>query len=275
MQARAAKSLTTKSEYDVIQKATPTHIGKLTPAQLRKGLAAARRLRKKATDLAARQTREARGKGKVRGRRPAAPGENTGKKIELFTQAMERYAAALNKADESAAKEPRTTKKRPTPAAKRRTHRQKTKKETRSMAAGAAPAPRSKSEPRKKRGGKKLGKKAGKKAARKMKRESSVAEAASPEHIPATPALPSSARSRKPASMLFAAGAAPMGFDGMTRGAGGSLGAVESRNTALRTRSKRAKPSRRANMLAATPNARIRGHMSAATRRAQAKRDSK
>ena len=226
MQARAAKALTTKNEYAVIQKASPTHIGKLTPAQLRKGLAAARRLRQKAIDLAARQKRESRGKAAPRSRRPAAPGENTQKKLELFAQAVERYGAALNKAGEA---KPRASK------------------------AGTKRA----------KAGKTAGKKVEMTAGRKVARG-----AAGPVKPPR-----SASRRSKPASTIFAAGSAPVEFDGM--GQGGSLGAVRSRNTALRTRSKLAQPSRRANLLAGTPNSRIRGHMSAATRRAQAKRDSK
>jgi len=98
MNASKARSLTTKSEYEVVRRASPTHIGKLSEKQLRAGVAQSRKLRDKFKTLADRQRREARGKAAPRtGKGPANNNQNTLSKIELFDQALERYQAKLNK----------------------------------------------------------------------------------------------------------------------------------------------------------------------------------
>lgn len=97
--------------------------------------------------------------------------------------------------------------------------------------------------------------------------------ARSPEGAPATKKkVKPRAAVRSTASLLSAVGAAgaspsPRSVD--------TAGIVAARKTAFETKAKLSKPSRRANVLAGTANARIRGHAKGSFARAQAKRDAK
>ncbi|MBX3383304.1 MAG: hypothetical protein KF864_07325 [Phycisphaeraceae bacterium] len=122
MNASKARSLTTKSEYEVIRRAAPTNIGELSEKQLRAGVAQARKLRDKFKTLADRQRREARGKAEPRkGKGPADNNQNTLAKITLFEQAMERYQAKLEKLAAKVKAEAKAKAAKPArPAAKKR-----------------------------------------------------------------------------------------------------------------------------------------------------------
>lgn len=122
MNASKARSLTTKSEYEVIRRASPTNIGELSEKQLRAGVAQARKLRDKFKTLADRQRREARGKAEPRkGKGPADNNQNTLTKITLFEQAMERYQAKLEKLAAKVKAEAKAKAAKPAkPAAKKR-----------------------------------------------------------------------------------------------------------------------------------------------------------
>ncbi|TVQ63977.1 MAG: hypothetical protein EA378_00345 [Phycisphaerales bacterium] len=94
-----ARRYCTTSEIELIAMSTPRQVGELTPARLRQKLARARKLRDKFRDLGDRQKREMRGKGEPRGQRGAQSNEATRLKQQVFAETVERFEAALVKAE--------------------------------------------------------------------------------------------------------------------------------------------------------------------------------
>lgn len=98
-----AKQLCTAAELDFFVASLAGALREATPAELKRGLARARRLRDKYRQLAEQQRREARGKQSPRGRRPSQGNERTRRKQQLFDEVLTRFDNELQRREARAA----------------------------------------------------------------------------------------------------------------------------------------------------------------------------
>jgi hypothetical protein len=92
-----ARALCTKDELALVQEGAAAVLKDLSVRRLRDNIQRARRLRDKYRDEAARQRREARGKQRPRGRRPAGGNARTVQKQRLFAEVLEKFQSQLER----------------------------------------------------------------------------------------------------------------------------------------------------------------------------------
>lgn len=230
-----AKALCSTSELELVHWSTRKRVEDLSEARLLQKITRARKLRNKFRDLADRQRREARGKGKPQGRTPAKGNEATRVKQQLFQETLARFEEALvarRAADAKAAAKvsKKTSKKKVSKKtiAKKKTSKKKVSKKTTGKAAPVS---------KKKTSKKKITKK---QLAKKASRAMSSVHAASSAPVPAA-----------------------------------SVGAVESRQTSWKAVSESSLGKRKSVRFQKTGQPKIQGHVSSRTRRNQAKRDAR
>ena len=90
-----AEQLTTKREFELLEKSWGRELSSLSPARLRQKIQRARTMRDKFRDLARQQTGEARGKREPRSTRPAKSNQNTKLKSQIFDEALSRFEERL------------------------------------------------------------------------------------------------------------------------------------------------------------------------------------
>jgi hypothetical protein len=252
-----AKALCTATEFQLVQASTPQRAKSLTPSQLKQKIDRARKLRDKYRDLAKKQRGEARGKRKPTGTRPAKGNERTVEKAQLFQETLGRFQEADQRVTASTVKATR-------------------KAATKSKTAKKAAA---KSKTAKKTGATKTAKRA--------QRETSVAQedgsplvAEPPSRGPTSGAEAGSPFALTgpgtPLSSVAIAGE-PLGPNPVFGGASafGRRSEQKSRNERRREASQSSKIGREQNRFSRTGREQIQGHVSARTRRAQARRDAK
>jgi hypothetical protein len=101
----AARKLTTKAEMALLETSFPPALKDITPGRLKQKISRSRKLQDKYRDLAQQQRGEARGKRKAKSTRPAKGNDNTVTKQEIFSEALARFEAQLEKLEAKAAKE--------------------------------------------------------------------------------------------------------------------------------------------------------------------------
>jgi hypothetical protein len=99
-----ARQLCTKVELALYLQSLPREVKKLTAVRLGQKVKRARDLRDKYRKLAKQQAREARGKAKPRGARPASGSLRTQEKQQLFAETLERFQVALRTAPKATAR---------------------------------------------------------------------------------------------------------------------------------------------------------------------------
>jgi hypothetical protein len=90
-----ARQLTTKREWELLEKSWGSDLKAITPGRLRQKVQRARTLRDKYRDLAKQQAGEARGKRGARSTRPAQSNQNTVLKAQIFDEALGRFQERL------------------------------------------------------------------------------------------------------------------------------------------------------------------------------------
>ncbi len=100
-----ARKLATKAEWTLLEVSYPPLLKDITPGRLKQKVTRARKLQDKYRDLARQQKGEARGKRQARSTRAAAGNTNTLLKQEIFTDALARFEAQLQKLEAKAAKD--------------------------------------------------------------------------------------------------------------------------------------------------------------------------
>lgn len=90
-----AMQLTTKREFELLEKSWGRDLSSLSPARMRQKIQRARTMRDKFRDLARQQAGEARGKRDPRSTRPARSNQNTKLKAEIFDEALSRFEERL------------------------------------------------------------------------------------------------------------------------------------------------------------------------------------
>ncbi|MBX3384996.1 MAG: hypothetical protein KF768_00330 [Phycisphaeraceae bacterium] len=242
--ADKARAICSPAEYKLVRESAPQNIAGLSAAELRGAVARARKLRDKQRDIAQRQRREYRGKAdprKMGGRgNPATNNANTLLKLDLFQLALDRFQARLDKvesgaADSLAKKNKRKGKAAKTAMAKKAAGR--TAKGGTAASANGAVASKNSNTP---------------KPAKSIKKKAS----------------PKLAKAGKAKTLALSSRAGSL-----TGGVETTSARLAARTSALLAVSEHSAPSRHANILANTANARIRGHARGAHRRAQARRD--
>lgn len=113
---REAKRLCTAKEFELVEMSTGGRATELSPAELKRSIARARKLRNKYRDLAERQHREAVGKQGPRGARPSQSNDRTLLKQQLFEETQARFEAQLG---EVAGDEPQQEQQEPAREARR------------------------------------------------------------------------------------------------------------------------------------------------------------
>jgi hypothetical protein len=103
--ARQAKLICTKAEYELFDASRRGNVEAFTPARLKQKIQRARRLRDKWRDESKRQRREKRGKAAPRSTRAAQSRDNTVKKAELFSEVLERFQKRFKALEAKEAKE--------------------------------------------------------------------------------------------------------------------------------------------------------------------------
>lgn len=239
-----ARTLCTKSELDLIKWSSPSMSKTLSSKQLRQKVDRARKLRDKFKDLSRKQAGEARGKRKPTGTRAAKGNDRTVEKRELFDEAIARFEQALTKAEAS-------EKKAEQAKDKAKAAKAKTKKKSTAKKAAAKKTSAKKS------------------SSKKTTSKASGAKATAGDG--ALPAAPPKSRARNAVTSLSLAGSG--GASPFSLGSSGSMQA--SRETRRQQASKSSKIGREQSRFARTAQEKIQGHVSASTRRSQAKRDSK
>lgn len=240
-----ARSLCTSAEYNLVKASTAKAIKDLSPAQLKQKVDRARKLRDKNRDLAKQQRGEARGKRKPTSTRPSKGNENTVLKSQLFDEVLSRFQKAIEKNEAAPAK---ATKKKTTA---KKAGKKSAKKKTVRTPGGSTP------------------KKSTSKAASKGKTPKKAA-ASQTGTKPIPLAAPTSGTFRGTAS-LSGSGRSASFSDLLSS----SQASQDSRETRRRDKSKSSQVGREQSHFARTSQEKIQGHVSASTRRSQAKRDSK
>lgn len=110
--ASTAKKLLNKAEFELFKASSKSNLKTLTPFRLKQKADRARKLRDKWREQANRQQREARGKGKPRGKSPAKSAENTLAKARIFDELLTAFqgaaAAAMSKGKHSSVADKRS-----------------------------------------------------------------------------------------------------------------------------------------------------------------------
>ena len=99
-----ARKLTTSAEWALLLSSHGDALRELTPAQLKLGVARARKLQDKYRDRAKQQRGEARGKRQARRTRAAQGNANTSLKQAVFAEARLRFEAQLARLEAAAAR---------------------------------------------------------------------------------------------------------------------------------------------------------------------------
>lgn len=237
--SRDAAKICSKPELTLVKQSFERSLKAFTEKQLQTLISRTRKLRDKYTSEASRQAREMRGKADARGTKAATRNDRTQMKAELFDQALIRFEDKLNRLTSA-----------PDPASKPTGRKAKASKKSAPAPATPAPAPAKATTqaPAAKKTKKKAAKKpAAKPAAKRAAKKTALAKS--------TPTLAAQAKSSPASSILTEV--------------------MESRKTRRSAKHQESKIGREQNRLAGGGVSRIRGHVSAQTRRRQAKRDSK
>lgn len=250
-----ARSLCTESEYNLVKWSSPRSVKTLSPSKLKDKIDRARRLRDKFRDLAKKQRGEARGKRKPTGARAAQGNERTVLKAELFDQTLDRFQKALERAEASDASS-------------------KGKSSSRAARSGGTGSKKSVKKAAKKSSAKKTSskksasKKSSQKKSTRMSAKAAPAGQTAPSFSLAAPSVPS----RRGTNVSLGLSSRESSFTGL-----GGLPSPDqqSRETRRRDASRTSKIGREDSRFARTAREKIQGHVSAQTRRSQAKRDSK
>lgn len=231
--AAKARSICTAAEYAVIRDSAPARITDLTAAQLRTAVARARKLRDKQRALAERQRREARGKADPR--KKGGKGNPAGKNKNTLLK-LEIFQLALDRFEKQLGKT--------APGGRTATTKPRTAPARKKSAKAPSPKPASKP-----------AKSSAKTVSPKSKADKNGTTATLKP------------KARKVSRVLLSKAG------GLPTAGQSAAAALAARQTAYLAESERSAPSRHANILANTANARIRGHARGAHRRAQARRD--
>ncbi len=101
----AAKPLCTAAEFELVNESYPPIVKALDVKALRQRVTRARKLRDKYSDLAAKQTREIKGKSAPTRRRAPTGNQATVTKQAFFAETLERYEARLGIAERKVQRE--------------------------------------------------------------------------------------------------------------------------------------------------------------------------
>jgi hypothetical protein len=91
------KKMLTEAEFDAVEKTHYPALGALSKEELAEIVRRIRTYRNKARDIAHQQRREMRGKGQVRGARPATDNTGTSIKRQIFANALKRANRAFER----------------------------------------------------------------------------------------------------------------------------------------------------------------------------------
>lgn len=263
-----ARQLCTTNEYNLILWSSQKKVQELTPSQLKQKIDRARKLRDKYRKLAQSQRREARGKQAPRRTRAAMGNENTEIKAQVFAESLDRFEKALAKAEGTSTTTKKTTKKTAKKSSKNTTAKKKTTKKKSTTAAAKKTSKKAATKSRKKTSSTGGASRKSKKKKQKSASAKSPVAAKSPTGSVIAPAV--GAGRRKPASITAEpTPGSPFGMQGT-----GTKAELESRKTRRQNMSKQARIGTVESQFARTNKDKIQGHVSAQTKRNQAKRDS-
>ena len=265
MRAQELKKFCTAAECKLAQSSSPREIGKLTPTRLRSSL-------ERAEGLASARPQKA-------GKLTAADSKA---KARAFAEVAKRFKARLAKLERPGR----------TGGAKKKTAKKAARRPTRAASAGDTGRTSTRNAAPRRTGAARAGTarpgSSGRSAPRAAKQQQelqghAMAVAVAPEAAGAAPRDALTPAGSKPsgAKKLLEHRASPVGqaangalhANGNRSNLNDLISQTEARNTAFVSHSEQSVAERKENLLAASANARIRGHASGASRRAQGRRD--